>query len=379
MNLQEIRNEIDEIDSKLSELFAKRMECSKRVAEYKLENGMSIFNPEREIQILDKVEKNTGEYGFYARRLFSEIMELSRALQHDMLYSGSDLRNDILSAEKEIPYNSKDVRIACFGVPETYSHSACRKLFPNAEPEFYPTFRELFEAMQSDKAQFGIVPIENSSAGSVTDVYDLMLKYRFYIAASTEIPVDHCLAAVKGTKPEDVKKVLSHGQALYQCSEYISSHGLEQEQCKSTAAAAKLVSESGDNTIAAICSEDAAKRYGLEIILRDFRNDPHNKTRFIVISKKLYIEDSADKISLCFALPHVTGSLYNVLCRFAVNGLNLTKIESRPKPGTEFEYLFYLDFDGTTKSDAIISLICALSNELTDFSFLGNYHYKMDS
>lgn len=374
MNLQEIRKEIDEIDSKISELFAKRMECSKKVAEYKLKNGMSIFNPEREMQVLDSVEKRSGEYGAYARRLYSEIMELSRSLQHDMLNSGSDLRNDILSALKEIPYDSKDVRIACFGVPETYTHCACRKLFPNAEPEFYPTFRELFKAVQSDKAQFGIVPIENSSAGSVAEVYDLMLKYRFYIAASTELPVDHCLAALKGTKPEDIKKVLSHGQALYQCSEYITSHGLEQEQCKSTAAAANLVSQSGDNTIAAICSEDAAKRCGLEIILRDFRNDPHNTTRFIVISKKLYIEDSADKISLCFALPHVTGSLYTVLCRFAVNGLNLTKIESRPKPATEFEYLFYLDFDGTTKTDSIISLICALSNELTDFSFLGNYH-----
>ena len=377
MDIQEIRKEINEIDRELSALFARRMECSKEVAKYKLKNGMPIFDPEREVQILDAVEKSTGEYGFYARRLYSEIMELSRSLQYDMLDSGSELKNTILSAEKDIPYDSDSVRIACFGVPETYSHSACRRLFPNSRPEFYPTFRELFEAMQSDKAQFGIIPIENSSAGSVTEVYDLMLKYRFYISASTEIPVDHCLAAVKGTKLENVKKVLSHGQALYQCSEYITANGLEQEQCKSTAAAAKFVSGSGDDTIAAICSEDAAKRYGLDIILRDFRNDPHNTTRFIVISKKLYIEESADKISLCFALPHVTGSLYTVLCRFAVNGLNLTKIESRPKPGTEFEYLFYLDFDGSTRTDSIISLICALSKELSEFSFLGNYRHKM--
>ena len=377
MELKDIRNEIDSIDNEIIELYKKRMSCSQAVAKYKLENGIEIFNSEREKQILDSVEQKAGVYGKSARLLYFSIMELSRALQHDVLGSGTELKNRINSAQKTIPFDDPDIRIACFGAEGAYSHKAARRIFPGHQPVFYSPFKEVFEAVLNGQADFGVIPIENSSAGSVTAVYDLMLKYRFYISSSTEIPVDHCLAAVKGTKLENVKKVLSHGQALYQCSEYITANGLEQEQCKSTAAAAKFVSGSGDDTIAAICSEDAAKRYGLDIILRDFRNDPHNTTRFIVISKKLYIEESANKISLCFALPHVTGSLYTVLCRFAVNGLNLTKIESRPKPGTEFEYLFYLDFDGSTRTDSIISLICALSKELSEFSFLGNYRHKM--
>lgn len=372
MKLNDIRNEIDRIDNQIIELFTKRMNCSKKVAEYKLENRLPVCNPERENDILDSVEAKAGEYGPSARQLYATIMELSRALQHNMLDSGESLRNRILCAEKHIPFDDDSLKIACFGVPGTYANRASNKIFHNSTPDFYPTFQEVFSAIQSGEADFGVVPIENSSAGSVSDVYDLMLKYRFYIAASTEISVNHCLAALPGTKLESIKAVYSHPQALSQCSDYIRSKNFIQKEYISTAAAAQMVSESDSYTIASICSEEAAQKYGLEIISKGFQNTPNNTTRFIVISKKLYIGENADKISLCFSLPHTTGSLYSVLCRFAANGLNLTKIESRPMLDRTFEYLFYLDFTGTVNSRNTLSLLCALSDELTEFSFLGN-------
>lgn len=376
MDLKEIRNEIDRIDDQMIELFRRRMECSRQVAVYKMENGMSVFNSQREQEILDRVEEKAGIYGSSARQLYAAVMELSRALQHDLLGSGQELKNRIFSAKKTVPYESSDISVACFGLPGAYSHMAAMLTFPNSSPDFCHSFNDVFFAVQSGRAQFGVVPIENSSAGSVADVYDLMLKYRFSVVSAVDIVVNHCLAAVKGTDPKNIKKVLSHPQALSQCSHFINSAHIEYETAPSTSAAAKIVSESGRTDIAAICSEDAAEKFGLEIVLRGFQNDPSNTTRFIVISNELFIEDGADKISLCFSLPHTTGSLYNILCRFAADGLNLTKLESRPKKGTPFEYLFYLDFAGNIRDKRTLSLMCALSDELNEFSFLGNYKEK---
>lgn len=374
MSLKPIRDEIDAIDNELIELFKKRMDCSKRVAQYKMENGMEIFNPEREKAVLANIEQKAGEYGGSARLLYATIMELSRAMQHDMLGSGAELKNRIRNASDSMPFDSKDVRVACFGVPGTYAHKAAMKVFPNCKPEFYSPFREVFGAILNGQADFGVVPIENSSAGSVTAVYDLMLKYRFHIDAAADIPVDHCLAAPKGALLENIRTVYSHEQALSQCSDFINSRdNITAKEHISTAQAAQFVAETNDPAVAAICSRDAAEKYGLEVILTGFQNNPNNTTRFIVFSKDMYIEPDADKISLCFSLPHVTGSLYNVLCRFAAHGLNLTKIESRPIYGKSFEYMFYLDFTGSTKNQSTISLLSALSDELTEFSFLGNY------
>ena len=371
--LGEIRQEIDDIDRQLSALFAKRMDCSRRVAEYKLENGLPIFNREREEQVLDKIEQTAGSYGAPTRQLYVTIMELSRALQHEMLGSGDALNRRILGAKKQLPFAQKGQKAVCFGVPGTYTNEACNKLFPDTEPIFRPTFHEVFKAIANSEAEFGVLPIENSSVGSVTEVYDLLQKYRFSIVSAIHIPIDHCLASVSGAALENIKTVYSHQQALGQCSEYLHSHKLTPKAYISTAAAAKMVSESSDATIAAICSEKAAKEYGLEILLRSFQDNPNNMTRFIVISKELYIEPDADKISLSFSLPHTTGSLHEVLFRFAYCGLNLTKIESRPVLGTDFEYMFYLDFSGNVGSRNTLSLLRTLSDELTDFTFLGNY------
>lgn len=374
MSLQPLREEIDGIDEQLVELFKNRMECSRKVAEYKQEHGMEVFNKEREEQLLDKVTKSAGIYGDFSRQLYSTILELSRALQHDMIGSGRNLKNQILAAGKVIPRDDENVKVACFGVEGSYANQATMKVFPKCIPGFYSSFQDIFSAICNEQADFGIVPIENSSAGSVTDVYDLMLKYRFYIAMVVDIPINHVLAMKKGADISDLKKVYSHQQALSQCSDFFRSRrNILGETYISTAAAAKMVSENEDMTIGAICSEQAAEKYGLEIVLRGFQNNPNNTTRFLVISKKLYIDENADKVSVCFSLPHKTGSLYSVLCRFAVNGLNLTKIESRPMSGTAFEYLFYVDFTGNVSNKNALKLICALSEELSEFSFLGNF------
>lgn len=374
MRLKPIREEIDAIDRQLVELFQKRMDCSRKVAQYKIENGMSVFNAEREQQILDSVEEKAGNYGGSARLLYASIMELSRALQHDILGSGSNLKNRIRNAADSIPYPDADVRVACFGAAGAYAHKAAQKVFPNCQPVFFSPFKEVFEAIRNGQADFGIVPIENSSAGSVTAVYDLLLQYRFSIAAAADIRVDHCLAVRRGCGFSDIRKVFSHEQALSQCSDFLNANR-QIEVCPyvSTAQAARLVAESEETGLAAICSADAAEEYGLEILRRGFQNNPNNTTRFIVIAREMYIEPQADKISLSFALPHVTGSLYSTLCRFAAHGLNLTKIESRPRYGKSFEYTFYLDFAGTTSDADVLGLLGALSEELVDFSFLGNY------
>ncbi len=372
MSLQPIREEIDRIDRQIIALFMKRMECSQKVAEYKRENGMSILNTEREQVVLDKAAQEAGIYGDAARQLYTAILELSRSLQHDLLDSGEALKHEICAAETELP--CQDSKVVCFGVPGTYAHQAAIKAFPDCTPDFCASFQDVFSAIRSGEADFGIVPIENSSAGSVMDVYDLMLKYRFHIALAVDIPVNHVLAAKKGAVVSALKQVYSHPQALTQCSDFFRSRRhLSAESYLSTAAAAKMVSESDDTAIAAICSEQAAQKYGLEILMRGFQNAPHNTTRFIVISQKLYIPPDAEKISLCFSLPHTTGSLYSILCRFAANGLNLTKIESRPMPQSSFEYLFYLDFTGNISHPKTLQLMGALSEELQEFSFLGNF------
>lgn len=376
MNLNDIRDEIDAIDSELVALFCRRMDCSRKVAEYKRDNHLPIFNAERENRILDKAAQKAGSYGNSARQLYATIMALSRALQHDLLGSGQSLKSRIDSAHHLIPYDSSTLRLACFGAEGSYAHRAAGRLFPKADPQFCPSFREVFESIENGSADFGIVPIENSSAGSVTAVYDLMLAYRCSIAAEIHIPVQHCLAAGEDISAAQITDVYSHPQALSQCSDAIRSYQWQPHEYPSTAAAARMLAENPLPHSAAICSEEAARQYGLHILMQNFQNDPANTTRFLAISKELYIEENADRISLCFSLPHTTGSLYSTLCRFAADGMNLTKIESRPKAGTSFEYLFYLDFTGNVSDPHTLSLLRALSEELSDFSFLGNYRSR---
>lgn len=372
MDLSEIRKEIDSIDNQLIELFKKRMDCSARVAESKRQTNTPILNVQREQEILDKVYKQGGEYGYATQLLFSNIMELSRGLQHDILGSGKEIRSLIANAQAEID-KSDNIKIALQGLKGANSHEATTRIFPNCEPMFYKSFSRVFEAVNSGEAQYGVLPVENSSAGSVADVYDLILKYRFYIVGALDLPIEHCLCGLKQSELEDIEQVWSHPHALAQCTDFTLEHNMLAVPSANTAIAARDIAKEKRLNCAAICTEKAAEEYGLKVLKKSIQNNSDNSTRFIIISKELIIPDDADKISLCFSLPHIKSALYNVLGRFSSNGLNLTKIESRPSNGKAFEYLFYLDFQGNTQSENVIKLLCALSEELPEFSFLGNY------
>ena len=367
--LGKLREEIDEIDGQLLPLFLRRMDCSQRVAQLKGEAGMPVFSPQREQAILDKVREQGGEDGDAAAALYRSIMAISRAKQHKILQNGGALRELERTVARTL--HTEGARVVCQGVVGAFSHKAARSFFGEISPSFEPTFQQVFEDVATGSADFGVLPVENSAAGSVTAVYDLILRYRFYIVGAVDVKVEHCLAAGKGTGTPTA--AASHPQALSQCSGYLKSHGLKALEWSNTAAAAQYVAQECPPGVAAVCSKEAAREYGLQILQENIQNEAENTTRFIVISKDAILPGDAGKISLCFSLPHETGSLSSVLERFAMEGLNLTKIESRPLPGKNFEYDFYLDFTGNIHHPKTLDLICALQDELPRFSFLGNY------
>ena len=374
MDLLDLRNEIDEIDEQLIPLLQRRMNISKQVAEYKVKRGLPVLNAEREREILDSVKEKCGQDGDAIATVFSATMDASRAIQHNIMESGKELRNLIVSSVSKGNAFSAKATVACAGVEGSYADETALTLFKNATIKHYRIFEDVFEAVNKGEAPFGIVPVENSTAGSVHEVYDLIIKYRFYVAGSYSLEVNHCLCAKKGVNYADIDEVYSHPQALAQCSEFLKNFAFTGVNYTNTAAAAKFVAESDRKDVGVICSADAAKKYGLQILKTRIQNISNNRTRFIVISKKLVIESNADKISLIFALPHTTGSLYRILGRFSIAGLNLTKLESRPVGNGDFSYYFYVDLLGNINDKKTLDLICALYSELPDFNFLGNYH-----
>lgn len=370
-DLSEIRKEIDEIDDKLIDLFKRRMNCAKEVGYYKKERGIPVLNQQREDEILDSVQEKGGEYGSAARLLFADVMELSRAMQHNIIGGGDEIRQEINRAKER--FDTEGITVAYQGIKGANSYEAMCRLFPDAAKKSCKTFEDVFKAVDCSNATFGILPVENSTAGSVSAVYDLILKHRFYIVGALDMHINHCLAGLRQSELSDIEIVWSHPQALSQCEGYIAKHNLTAVSKANTAVAARDAAREKRLNVAAICTPEAAKEYGLKILDTGLQDNPYNTTRFIVISKELYIPRDANKISLCFSLPHVKGSLYNLLCRFNSLGLNLTKIESRPAKGKDFEYIFYLDFTGSVYSDSVIELLSRLSAELPEFSFLGNY------
>lgn len=374
MDLLDLRKEIDEIDEQLIPLLRHRMDISRQVAAYKAQRGLPVFNAERENQIIQSVKEKCGEDGDAIATVFSATMDASRAIQHNIMESGADLRKVITSAVTNSNAFEQKVTVACAGVEGSYADETALTLFKNASIRHYKMFEDVFEAVNKGEAPFGLVPVENSTAGSVHEVYDLIIKYRFYVTGSYSLEVNHCLCARKGVEYSDIEEVYSHPQALAQCSEFLKNFDFTGVNYTNTAAAAKYVAQSGRTDVGVICSAEAAKKYGLEILKTRIQNISNNRTRFIVISKKLIIEENADKISLIFALPHTTGSLYRILGRFSIAGLNLTKLESRPVGNGEFKYYFYVDLLGNIKDQKTLDLLCALYSELPDFKFLGNYH-----
>ena len=368
--LLEIRDDIDEIDTRILPLLISRMKCSERVAALKKKAGKPVFDPVREGEILDALRSRQGEYAECLAAIYSGIMSASRAKQHEMLANGQEIRSMERCAESDI--KRENVKLLCQGAQGAYSHRAAGIMFPEVKNvAFRQTFSEVFEGVVGGEADYGILPVENSVAGSVSEVYKLILKHRCYIVQAAAIKADHCLAVYDENEP--VHTVISHPQALRQCEGYIRTNALKPVEFSNTAAAAEYVSENKLSGAGAICSVEAAKLRGLKIIAEGIQDEVHNITRFVLISKSPILPKQADKISLCFSLPHVTGSLYNILENFAVHGLSLTKIESVPISGRKFEYDFYLDFTGNIHDAKTLELICSMYDELSRFSFLGNY------
>ena len=374
MDLLGLRKEIDDIDEQLIPLLLKRMSISEQVAKYKVERGIPVLNSEREQQILNNVAEKCGKQGDTIKTVFFASMDASRALQHKIIGGGKELRDTITNAVTDKRLTANGEAIACQGVEGAYSSVTANKLFPESPIKFYKQFEDVFEAVNRGEAKFGVIPVENSTAGSVHESYDLIMKYRFYVVGAYDLKVEHCLCAKEGTRYEDITEVYSHPQALSQCNNFLKSFDFTGVNFTNTAAAAKFVAQSSKSNIGVICSQLAAKKYGLKILKRNVQNNNNNRTRFIVISKELVIGNDADKISLIFSLAHKTGSLYRVLGRFSMAGLNLTKLESRPIENADFSYYFYVDVLGSVRDESTLDLICALSDELPEFEFLGNFY-----
>lgn len=375
-NLDQMRNDIDAIDSQIAELFRKRMETSLDIARYKKENNIPILNSSREKEVLHKVSEQVGEpFDGYARFIFNTIFEASRSCQNDYWAKESDLAQEISEALENTPklFPNKAV-VACQGVPGAYSQAACEKLFEVPSIMYFNSFEGVFNAVEKGLCRYGILPIENSSYGSVGAVYDLMQNYNFHIVKSLRLRVSHNLMAKAGTKLSDVREIFSHEQAIGQCGEFLKSlKDVKVTVCENTALAAKMVAESDRNDVAAISSKECLDLYGLELLKNQIQVSDNNYTRFICISKKLEIYPGSNRISLILSLPHVPRSLYHTIAKFSALGINLTKLESRPIPGSDFEFMFYFDLEASVYSQELINLLCELDNQPETFVFLGSY------
>lgn len=376
MDINELREDINKINKEMLELFTKRMEISLDIAKYKQENNLSIMDSARERELILNVDKNAKEgLEIYSRMLFNTLMDLSRSYQYSCVNQASDLALKIAERSKQTPRQFPErAVVACQGVEGSYGQFACDKMFSIPNIMYFNNFEAVFQAVDRGLCQYGVLPLENSTAGSVNEVYDLMSKYKFYIVRGVRLRVDHTLLTKRGVKMVDIKEIVSHEQALSQCSDFINSlQGVKITKIENTALAAKYVSESGRDDIAAISSKDCADIYNLSVLSYDIQNNDNNYTRFICISKELEIFPGSDKTSLMLTVPHRPGALYHVMSRFYALGLNLAKIESRPIPGRDFEFLFYFDIATSVYSPELFMLISELEAGIEQFNYLGSY------
>ena len=377
MNIKDLRERIDGIDAKLLDLFAERMEVSAEIAAYKKENSLPVLDPKREREkIASVIERSPEGIKEYSPLLYSLIMELSRSYQGKLNVSDTELaakiRDAVENTSRLFPENAS---VACQGIDGANSQLACDKLFRNANVMYFATFDAVFTAIEKGLCRYGVIPVENSTAGSVNSVYDLMMHHKFSIVKSLRLKVDHNLLAKPGAKISDIKEIYSHEQAISQCSEFIRSlGGVKVVLCENTAVAAKTVADSGRSDIAALSSKQCCAYYGLECLSEGVQNTDNNYTRFICITNKLEIYPGADRTSLMVTLPHEPGSLYKMLSRLYALGINLNKLESRPIPNREFEFMFYFDLEIPVYSPKFMQLICELPAACDSFSYLGSYN-----
>ncbi|CDZ75604.1 prephenate dehydratase [Peptoniphilus sp. ING2-D1G] len=375
MDLKDLREQINEIDEGILKSFMKRMEISYKIAEVKKEKGLSLENKSREREITDRVTVEAGDLSPYARLLYSTLFDLSKSYQSQFLLTDGEfergLKETVENTPKLFPQKAK---IAVQGREGSYSQQASDYLFSQGRIFYFETFEEVFDAVEREICDYGVLPVENSSNGSVKEVYDLMEKKHFSIVASHRHLIHHGLLAKKGVSKDEIEEIISHSQALEQCSEYLKKfENIKIHPVENTAIAAKMVRESPRREIAAISSSHCADLYRLDVLQEGIQNSDNNYTRFICISKKMEIYPGANKISFRTTTEHEPGSLYKIIARFAALGLNLTKIESRPIIGKDFEFLFYFDFEGSIHMKEVLGLLSALKRENKNFVFLGNY------
>lgn len=376
MELNDLRSEIDKIDDELVNLFTQRMEISAQIAGYKKEKNLPIFVPAREREKLTDVAKKAGpDMANYTRVLYSMLFELSRSYQSKLTGEVSPLYREITAAIENTPkLFPQSPMVACQGVEGAYSQIACEKIFKNPFIMYFKNFEGVFSAIDNGLCQYGILPLENSTAGSVKKVYDLMIKHNFSIVRTFRLKIDHNLLAKPGTKLSDIKEVYSHEQAINQCSEFLQTMtGITVIPVANTAIAADMVSKSDRKDVAALSSRSCAELYNLEILASSIQDKGNNRTRFICISKNLEIYPGSDKTSIMMVLPHRPGSLYKFLARLYTLGINVTKLESRPIPDRDFEFMFYFDLETSIYSEEFVQLMCELNDLCEDFKYLGSY------
>lgn len=375
MDLTQLRKDIDEIDRQLVELYEQRMDICTRVAEYKIENHKPVFDKQRETEKLQKVcglaRKEENRKG--VEELFTQLMSLSRKLQYGILLEHE--KNDMFSFTICKELVDEHTKVIFQGAEGAYSQLAMEQFFGREiNCDHVDTFREAMEYVADGKADFAVLPIENSTVGIVSEIYDLLVEFENVIVGEQIIPINHCLLGVPGAALSDIRKVYSHPQSLMQTEQFLSTHPeWEQIKMQNNAFAARKVSEDNDKTQAAIASEYAAKRYGLTILQRGIHQCSDNATRFIVISGKKIFLEKAQQISVCFELPHESGALYHILSHFIYNNLNMSRIESRPVKDKGFEYRFFIDCNGNLKDAAVQNALRGLKEEALNLRILGNY------
>ena len=374
-SLEELRKRLDEIDSQIVNLYEERMNVCGQVGEYKIETGKKVFDKNRECEKLNAVTANVKD-DFYKKglkELFEQLMAQSRKLQYQMLTQKGALgRLPFIGVDA---LDLDNARIVFQGTDGAYSQAAMYKYFGRDINSFHvQTFRDAMEAIEEGSADFAVLPIENSSAGMVSEMYDLLVEFDNYIVGEVVLPVEHALAGIEGASISTIQRVYSHPQALMQSSRYLDEHrDWQQIGVANTAVAAKKILEEKDVTQAAICSEHAAEIYGLKILDNKINYNDNNSTRFIVVTnQKIFLKD-AKKISICFEVAHESGSLYHLLSHFIYNDLNMTKIESRPIEGRTWEYRFFVDFEGNMSEGAVKNAIRGLREESKSLKILGNY------
>lgn len=376
MDLKDCREKINEIDEQMVRLFEERMEVSAEIAKYKKENRLPIYDGARERSKLEAVNEQLPEHlRDYGLSLYSLLMDLSKTYQHRTLGESSEVSERIEQAIRNTPplFPEKAV-VACQGVEGAYSQTAAERLFKYPNLFFFETFDAVFSAVDKGLCRYGVLPVENSTAGTVNRVYDLMLKHHFHIVRSVRVKIDHNLLVKPGTKLQDIREVYSHEQAISQCRGFLSElSGVKAVPVENTAVAAKIVASSDRTDVAALSSRSCMDLYGLTCLKASVQDSSNNYTRFVCIAKDPEIYPGADRTSLMMVLPHTPGSLYKVLSRFYALGINLNKLESRPLPDRNFEFMFYFDLETSVYSPRFIQLMGELQGVCDSFTYLGSY------